>query len=137
MPIVLLSDPIIVPLPVYYGTSDTLNGRPVFPKTGLFLSKRRVDQDAGHGVGLRHVARFQASEGGCILLIIAVVVAVVLGVCTGVAIAATSNTRNSENFTNTEPHLGSKLYDIKGRLITEFFSDEKREIVSIKTCQST
>ena len=33
-----MSDPIIVPLPVYYGTSDTLNGRPVFPKTGLFLS---------------------------------------------------------------------------------------------------
>jgi penicillin-binding protein 1A len=58
--------------------------------------------------------------------------AVVLGVCTGVALAATSNIRNSENFTNTEPRLGSKLYDIKGRLITEFFSDEKREIVSIK-----
>ena len=67
-----------------------------------------------------------------ILLIIAVFVAVVLGVCTGVALAATSNIRNSENFTNTEPRLGSKLYDIKGRLITEFFSDEKREIVSIK-----
>jgi penicillin-binding protein 1A len=67
-----------------------------------------------------------------ILLIVAIVVAVVLGVSTGVALAATSNTRNSENFTNTEPHLGSKIYDIKGRLITEFFSDEKREIVSIK-----
>ena len=67
-----------------------------------------------------------------ILLIVAVFVAVVLGVCTGVALAATSNIRNSENFTNTEPRLGSKLYDIKGRLITEFFSDEKREIVSIK-----
>jgi hypothetical protein len=37
MPIVVMSDPIIVPLPVYYGTSDTRNGRPVFPKTGLFL----------------------------------------------------------------------------------------------------
>jgi hypothetical protein len=37
MPIVRMSDPIIVPLPVYYGTSDTRNGRPVFPKTGLFL----------------------------------------------------------------------------------------------------
>jgi hypothetical protein len=37
MPIVVMSDPIIVPLPVYYGTSDTRYGRPVFPKTGLFL----------------------------------------------------------------------------------------------------
>ena len=37
MPILLMSDPIIVPLPVYYGTSDTRYGRPVFPKTGLFL----------------------------------------------------------------------------------------------------
>jgi hypothetical protein len=36
MPIVVMSDPIIVPLPVYYGTSDTRYGRPVFPKTGLF-----------------------------------------------------------------------------------------------------
>jgi hypothetical protein len=33
-----MSDPIIVPLPVYYGTSDTRNGRPVFPKTGLFYA---------------------------------------------------------------------------------------------------
>jgi hypothetical protein len=33
-----MSDPIIVPLPVYYGTSDTRNGRPVFPKTGLFYT---------------------------------------------------------------------------------------------------
>jgi hypothetical protein len=36
MPIVMMSDPIIVPLPVYYGKSDTRKGRPVFPKTGLF-----------------------------------------------------------------------------------------------------
>ena len=37
MPIVMVSDPIIVPLPVYYGRFDTRNGRPVFPKTGLFI----------------------------------------------------------------------------------------------------
>jgi hypothetical protein len=36
MPIVVMLDPIIVPLPVYYGASDTRYGRPVFPKTGLF-----------------------------------------------------------------------------------------------------
>jgi penicillin-binding protein 1A len=67
-----------------------------------------------------------------ILLIVALVAAVVLGVSTGVALAATSNARNSENFSSPRLNLPSKIYDIKGRLITEFFSDEKREIVSIK-----
>jgi penicillin-binding protein 1A len=67
-----------------------------------------------------------------ILLIVAVVLAVVLGICTGVALAATSNVRNSENFSSPKLNLPSRIYDIKGRLITEFFSDEKREIVSIK-----
>jgi len=67
-----------------------------------------------------------------ILLIVAVALAVVLGTCTGIALAATSNVRNSENFSNPKLNLPSRIYDIKGRLITEFFSDEKREIVSIK-----
>jgi penicillin-binding protein 1A len=67
-----------------------------------------------------------------ILLIVAVALAVVLGICTGVALAATSNVRNSENFSSPKLNLPSRIYDIKGRLITEFFSDEKREIVSIK-----
>lgn len=67
-----------------------------------------------------------------ILLIAALVLAVVLGVLTGVAIAATSNAVNSENFTSPKLNLPSKVLDIKGRLITEFFSDEKREVVSIK-----
>jgi penicillin-binding protein 1A len=67
-----------------------------------------------------------------ILLIVAIVLAIVLGICTGVALAATSNVRNSENFSSPKLNLPSRIYDIKGRLITEFFSDEKREIVSIK-----
>jgi len=67
-----------------------------------------------------------------ILIIVAIVAAVALGVSTGVAIAATSNARNSENFSSPKLNLPSRIYDIKGRLITEFFSDEKREMVSIK-----
>ena len=66
------------------------------------------------------------------LLIVAIVAAVILGVSTGAALAATSNARNSENFSSPKLNLPSRIYDIKGRLITEFFSDEKREIVSIK-----
>lgn len=67
-----------------------------------------------------------------ILLIVAIVLAVVLGVSTGVALAATSNVRNSENLTSPKLALPSKLLDVKGRLITEYFSDEKREMISIK-----
>jgi penicillin-binding protein 1A len=67
-----------------------------------------------------------------ILLIVAVGLALVLGIGTGIAVAATSNVKNSENFSNPKLNLPSRIYDIKGRLITEFFSDEKREIVSIK-----
>ncbi|HUX37716.1 MAG TPA: PBP1A family penicillin-binding protein, partial [Rectinemataceae bacterium] len=38
---------------------------------------------------------------------------------------------NSENFTDFQPALPTRILDIKGRLITEFSSDEKREIVSL------
>ena len=67
------------------------------------------------------------AKAASILLIVAVIVAVILGVSTGVALAATSNTRNSENFSSPKLNLPSRIFDIKGRLITEFFSDEKRE----------
>jgi penicillin-binding protein 1A len=66
------------------------------------------------------------------LLILAVATALVLGVSVGIAIAETANLVNSENFIDQELALPSKIYDIKGRLITEFFSSEKREIISIK-----
>jgi penicillin-binding protein 1A len=72
------------------------------------------------------------AKAASIFLIVAVAVAVALGVSTGIALAATSNARNSENFSSPKLNLPSRIYDIKGRLITEFFSDEKREIVSIK-----
>jgi penicillin-binding protein 1A len=67
-----------------------------------------------------------------ILLIIAVAAALVLGVLAGIGIAATDNIMKSEDFITQKLALPSKLYDIKGRLITEFYSNEKREIVSIK-----
>jgi penicillin-binding protein 1A len=75
---------------------------------------------------------YRLAKAARILLIAAVAIAVILGICTGVALAATRNVRNSENFSSPKLNLPSRIYDIKGRLITEFFSDEKREIVSIK-----
>jgi len=67
-----------------------------------------------------------------VLLIIAVAAALFLGISVGVGIAATDNIMNSEDFITQKLALPSKLYDVKGRLITEFFSNEKREMVSIK-----
>ena len=65
-------------------------------------------------------------------LIITLASALIFGVGIGVAIASTRNIANVEDFTNFNPALPTRLLDIKGRLITEFFSEEKREIVAIK-----
>ncbi len=67
-----------------------------------------------------------------ILLFSALAIALLLGIGTGVAIAATRNIHNVENFSDFQPALPTKIFDVKGRLVTEFFSEEKREIVSIK-----
>ena len=65
-------------------------------------------------------------------LFVTVASALILGVGIGVAIASTRNIANVEDFTDFNPALPTRLLDIKGRLITEFFSEEKREIVAIK-----
>jgi len=57
---------------------------------------------------------------------------IVLGVMFGVAIASVRNIVSIENFSTFDPPLPSRLLDSEGRLITEFASSEKREIVSIK-----
>ena len=67
-----------------------------------------------------------------VVLIVTVIFALVLGIGIGVAIASTRNIANVEDFTNFNPALPTRLLDIKGRLITEFFSEEKREMVALK-----
>ncbi len=56
---------------------------------------------------------------------------ILLGAGFGAALGGTVNTIRNENFTEFKSALPTKLYDIKGRLITEFFSEEKRNPVSI------
>ncbi len=58
--------------------------------------------------------------------------AILFGSLLGAALAATRNTENIENFTDFETALPTRLLDINGELITEFSSDEKREIIAIK-----
>ncbi|PKL06217.1 MAG: penicillin-binding protein, partial [Spirochaetae bacterium HGW-Spirochaetae-9] len=49
----------------------------------------------------------------------------------GAALGSTVNIIRNENFTEFKSALPTKLFDIKGRLITEFFSEEKRNPVSV------
>lgn len=58
--------------------------------------------------------------------------AILLGAGFGAALGGTANTIRTENFTEFQSALPTKLYDIKGRLITEFFREEKRNPVSIR-----
>lgn len=57
-------------------------------------------------------------------------VSALIGVLLGLAISATVNIQKQASFGDFSPALPSQVLDINGQLITEFFSDEKREIVS-------
>jgi len=54
-----------------------------------------------------------------------------MGIGLGLSLAMTANEKNVENFTDLAPALPTRLLDINGELITEFTSDEKRELVSL------
>lgn len=56
---------------------------------------------------------------------------VAVGIVTGVAIASVENIFDIEQHHNQQSALPSQVLDRHGRLITEFFSDENRELVSI------
>lgn len=57
--------------------------------------------------------------------------ALIFGAGLGSLVALTVNTKNTEYFTEFNPSLPTKLLDINGELITEFASDEKREMIGI------
>ncbi|HEY9053847.1 MAG TPA: PBP1A family penicillin-binding protein [Rectinemataceae bacterium] len=54
----------------------------------------------------------------------------------GAGLAGTVNTMRTEQFTEFKTDLPTRLYDIKGRLITEFFAEEKRNPVALKDLPS-
>lgn len=57
--------------------------------------------------------------------------AVTAGAALGLSLAATVNLKNTENFTGFNPDLPTRILDIHGELITEFASEEKREIITL------
>ena len=56
----------------------------------------------------------------------------IVGAALGVALSQTKYVIDNENFTEFTTALPTKLLDINGELITEFASEEKRDIISIK-----
>ncbi len=65
-----------------------------------------------------------------ILIILLFISAVIFGLLLGGLLAGTVNTINIENFIEFETALPTRLLDINGEVITEFASDEKREIIT-------
>ncbi|MDE7291645.1 MAG: PBP1A family penicillin-binding protein [Treponemataceae bacterium] len=57
--------------------------------------------------------------------------ALAMGAVLGLALARTADTVHTENFTEFTTALPTKLLDINGELITEFTSEERREIISL------
>ncbi len=66
-----------------------------------------------------------------VFFFLAIPFALIFGAALGALIAQTINTINTENFTEFNPSLPTKLLDINGELITEFSADEKREMIDI------
>ncbi len=64
----------------------------------------------------------------CVMLFLGAATA---GSVLGLSLAATVNLKNTENFTDFAPDLPTKILDIHGEVITEFASEEKREIISL------
>ena len=66
-----------------------------------------------------------------ILVSVIVLIAILSGVSLGLALAFTRNLKNQENFTDFNPALPTRILDIRGDLITEFASEEKREMITL------
>ena len=65
------------------------------------------------------------------MLLVCISVAVVAGFFCGAIAAETKNIQRTLNIGEYIPSLPSQLHDRHGKLITEFFADERREIISI------
>jgi len=64
-----------------------------------------------------------------VLSIGGLVISAFMGTLLGLGVAGTLNVQHQSDFGTFTPSLPSRVLDIHGNLITEFFSDEKREIV--------
>jgi len=82
-------------------------------------------------MGRRGGGGFFASLMVKLFAALTIIIVAVIGAGLGLSLAMTANIRNQENFVEIIPALPTRLLDINGNLITEFASDEKRELVSL------
>ncbi len=68
-----------------------------------------------------------------VLISLLMIFAVTCGALLGKGLAATTNIKNSENFSEWKLDLPTRLLDINGELISEFTSDEKRDLISLSS----
>jgi penicillin-binding protein 1A len=66
-----------------------------------------------------------------IVAIFTILTVIIIGVGLGLSLAMTANIKNQEDFVELAPALPTRLLDINENLITEFASEEKREMVSL------
>ena len=71
-------------------------------------------------------------KSGIVFLSLLFISSVSMGALLGWALSETKNIENSEYISEFDTALPTKLLDINGELITEFASDEKREIISFQ-----
>lgn len=64
-------------------------------------------------------------------LVFTALLAVGIGVGTGLALASVRNTPNIDTYGSQDAALPSQVLDRHGRLVTQFFSEERRELVTI------
>ncbi len=67
-----------------------------------------------------------------IFLPLLLIFAASLGAALGKGLAVTKNTIETENFTEFEDDTPTRILDVNGEIITEFTSDQKREVISFK-----
>lgn len=102
-------------------------GRPV--KVGLLITSLDIRASAAILLAMHYSERQRI-----VLLSLSLslfVTAGILGVAFGMSLAANQNIRNMDELNASRPSLPSRVLDINGELITEFFAEEKREIIPI------
>jgi len=76
--------------------------------------------------------RSRAPRAIYVFIVAILVLTAALGAGLGLALSGTANVIRTENFTQFDTALPTKIFDINGKLITEFFAEEQRIPVSIK-----
>ncbi len=105
---------------------------PSRPAFSLFVHPPLTSNPLERTVGAMH---FTGKRRTVVLLFAGslLIVAAALGAALGMSLAANRNTRNMDELMASRPAIPSQILDINGELITEFFSDEKRDLIPITT----